>query len=109
MRKFEPLEDRVLIRPHKENLDEKTEGGIIVGGILKKEVQEGTVVAVGPGVYAKESGVFMPTVLAPGDTVVIAYDYGMPIDTDDEKGLKLMREADIMLLVKKISEIAEND
>lgn len=109
MKKFEPLEDRVLLRPHRDNLDEKTEGGIIVGGIVKKEVQEATVVSVGAGVYARETGVFMPTVLSPGDLVLITYDYGMPIDTDIEKGLKLMREGDVIMRLKKFSETEEND
>lgn len=107
MKKYEPLEDRVLLRPHKAEEGQKTEGGIILDTV-KKETQEATVVSVGLGRYAGETGVFMPTVLCPGDLVLIPDGYGMNIDTDSEKGLRLVREGDIIMRLKKVSENQEN-
>lgn len=96
---YQPLEDRVLVRPIKPT-EEKTEGGIIKD-MMRKETQQAEVVSVGPGRYAADTGTFMPTILSPGDIVIIPFDYGMNFDTPDEKDLKLMREADVLLLVKK--------
>lgn len=102
MKKFEPLEDRVLVRVHKEEQGQKTEGGIITDPI-QKPTQRATVVSVGSGLYARETGVFMPTVLAKGDVVLVPANHGMDIDTDEEKGLKLMREGDVLLFLEKKS------
>lgn len=108
MKKYEPLEDRVLIRPHKQAEGQTTEGGIITD-TMKRETQEATVVSVGNGVFARETGVFMPTILCPGDLVLIPNEYGMPIDTDEEKGLRLVREGDIIMRLKKFSDNQENN
>ena len=44
MKTYEPLEDRVLVKPHKPTGEVKTEGGIIVTGIGKKQTMEATIV-----------------------------------------------------------------
>jgi chaperonin GroES len=47
MTQFEPLGDRVLIRPKRQ--DEMTEGGLYIPDMAKDRPMEGYVVAVGPG------------------------------------------------------------
>lgn len=105
MTNFSPLEDRLLVRPIKKNEVEKTEGGIIIPDSAKKEVAEGEVFSVGPGRYAYESGVFIPTWLHKGDIVLYGKNQGMPIDIPGEDGkreeMRLLRESDVLLLISK--------
>jgi len=104
MTSYSPLEDRVLIKPIKKTEPETTEAGLIID-MQKKEVGEGVVYAVGNGRYASETGVFMENVLRKGDIVLYALNAGMTLDVPDEDGkkveMKLMRESDILLLIKK--------
>lgn len=100
---YQPLEDRVVIRPIKEKEQEKTESGIILD-MVKKEVREGEVISIGSGRYANETGVFMPTVLHKGDMVVFGSSTGLPITIDAGEGKEealIMREGDILILIKK--------
>lgn len=112
MKNYEPLEDRVLVRPLKLSEEKKTTSGIIID-MVKTETMEAEVVAIGCGTVARETGVLIPTVLNPGDTVLIpcadGKPYGMPIDTDTEKDLRVMREGDILFRIKKSSENQKND
>lgn len=107
MDKFSPLEDRVLVKPIKQTEEEKTAGGIIVAPTVKKETSEGIVVSVGLGYAARETGVFVPTVLGAGDKVLYGASAGMPIEIPNEDGVKeeyvLMREGDVLMLISKKS------
>jgi len=104
MEYYQCLEDRVLIKPIIKKEVEKTEGGIILD-MLKKETAEGEVINVGVGKYAPETGVFIPTVLGKGDIVLYGIHAGMPLDIPNEEGkkeeCKLMREGDVLCLIKK--------
>ena len=55
--KFRPLHDRVVIR--RIEGEEKTKGGIIIPDTVKEKLQEGEVIAVGPGAR-DESGKLAP-------------------------------------------------
>jgi chaperonin GroES len=100
---YECMEDRVLIRPIKAEQNQKTESGIITDQ-MKRPTEEAIVVAVGVGRYANETGKLMPTVLVPGDKILIAEGYGLEINTPEEKGLRLLREGDILCRIKKADE-----
>lgn len=101
---FQPLEDRVLIKPIKKTEPEKTEAGIILD-MKKKEVGEGIVHAVGNGRFASETGAFMENVLRKGDIVLYGLNVGMALDVPNGDGekteMRLMRESDVLLLIKK--------
>lgn len=103
MTQYSPLEDRILILPKKETEPAKTAGGLYDQST--KPVQEATVYAIGPGMYARESGVFMPTMLKKGDVVLVARDGGVPFSITTEEGktedLKLLRESDVLMLISK--------
>jgi co-chaperonin GroES (HSP10) len=99
---YEPLEDRVLIREVKKTEPEKTAGGIITD-MVKKEVKEGEVVAVGQGYTARDTGTFIPTILHKGDIVLYGINAGMPIEIQNGNGkeeCRLMRESDVLCLLK---------
>lgn len=101
--KYSPLEDRVLVKPNTPTAQEKTDGGIIIPDTVRKIISEGTVAEVGAGRYAPETGMFIPTVLGKGDTVVYGAEAGVPI-TIDKIEYKLMRESDILICSPKKTE-----
>lgn len=103
---YSPLEDRILVRPKTAAELEKTDGGIIIPDSAKKEVKEGTVVAAGVGLYARDSGVWMPTVLGKGDVVLFGAGQGLPITVETDNGKEevlIMREGDVLMLLAKAS------
>lgn len=104
MNTFSPLEDRILVKPIKKTELEVTDGGIIIPDSSKKEVAEGYVVAAGPGYTARDTGVFVATVLGKGDLVLYGINQGMEIDIDGENGkesVRILREGDVILLISK--------
>lgn len=107
MVKFECLEDRCLIRPIKEKELKKTEGGIIDPNVKQKPVLKGEVVSIGIGFTARDTGVFVPTVLHKGDIVLYGAAAGLEIEIDKEDGgneaVLIMRETDCLLLISKKS------
>lgn len=107
---FDPLEDRVLIRPKKQTELQTTDGGLIVPLTVKKEINEGEVVAVGQGFTARDTGLFVPTILHKGDLVLYGIHAGMPIEVENGNGKEeclLMREGDVLMLIKKAEQTKE--
>jgi chaperonin GroES len=91
-RSLAPLGDRILIR--KAVKESKTAGGIILPTDKEKDSNEGTVVAVGPGLRDVSGNLHAPTLKA-GDTVLLPKYGGTEIEIGDEK-LSLFREEDIL-------------
>ena len=91
-RSLAPLGDRILIR--KAVKETKTAGGILLPTDNAKESNEGTVVAVGPGIRDVSGNLHAPTLKA-GDTVLLPKYGGTEIEIGDEK-LNLFREDDIL-------------
>lgn len=96
---FEPLFDLLLVKEEKKIDHDKTDTGLIK--IEKSPIRKGAVYAIGQGKYAPDTGTFMPTWLAKGDKIIFAPADYQEIDSDEEKGLLLMREHNVLL---KISE-----
>ena len=94
--KIEPLGDRVVIRPMKE--EEKTKGGIILPDTAKEKPQRGTVEAVGPG-KMDDKGNRIPMELKKGDKVIYQKYTGTEIKENEEDYL-ILREADIIAKIK---------
>lgn len=91
-RSLAPLGDRILIR--KAVKESKTAGGIILPTDKEKDSNEGTVVAVGPGLRDVSGNLHAPTLKA-GDTVLLPKYGGTEIEIGGEK-LSLFREEDIL-------------
>ena len=77
--KIQPLSDRVLVEPDKE--DEVKKGGIIIPDTAKEKPQAGKVVAIGDKVLMPKSG---------GTEVKI-----------DDKEYQIVREEDILGIIGK--------
>ena len=94
---IKPLGDRVVIKPLEP--ETKTKGGIVLPDTAKEKPQEGKVVAVGKGKVLDSGSVQAPEVKA-GDKVLYAKYSGNEITTKDGEELLIMREEDILAIVK---------
>ncbi len=93
--KIQPLGDRVLIEPFKE--EEQKKGGIIIPDTAKEKPQKGKVIAVGTG-KLDEHGKKIEFHVKKGDTVLMPKYGGTEIKVD-EKEYQIMREEDILGIV----------
>ncbi len=92
----ELYDDRVLIKPAA--AEEKTAGGIIIPDTAKEKPQRGTVVAVGPGKYAEQTGNLIPVKQNVGDKVLYGKYAGTEVSVDGNEYL-IMRTSDILMKV----------
>ncbi len=90
--KFQPLGDRVLVQPVKE--EEQKKGGIIIPDSAKEKPQEGKVIALGTG-PKDEDGKVIPFRVKVGDTVLMP-KYGGTEFKMDGKEFQIIREDDIL-------------
>ena len=94
---IKPLQDRVVIKPLE--AENKTKGGIVLPDTAKEKPQEGKVVAVGKGKILDNCSVATPEVKV-GDKVLYGKYSGNEITTKDGEELLIMREEDIMAIIK---------
>lgn len=92
---YEPLGDRVLVKPT--NREEVTKGGIVLPDTVKEKPQEGEVVAVGPG-RLSEDGKRISMEVKIGDRVLYAKYSGTELKEDGQEFL-ILRESDILAKV----------
>ena len=93
---YELFDDRVLVKPNA--AEEKTSGGIIIPDTAKEKPQKGTVVAVGKGKYADQTGNLIPMQIKAGDTVMYSKYGGTEINIGGEDFL-IMRASDILMKI----------
>ena len=89
---IKPSADRVVIEAAA--AEEKTASGLYIPDTAKEKPQKGTVVAVGPGKYAEQTGSLIPMAYKVGDEVLYGKYAGTEI-THEGKEYLIMREADI--------------
>jgi chaperonin GroES len=93
---YELYDDRVLVKPAA--AETKTAGGIIIPDTAKEKPQKGTIVAVGPGKYAEQTGNIIPVKQKAGDIVLYGKYAGTEITVEGED-LLMMRSSDILMKV----------
>jgi len=91
-RSFQPLGDRVVIKPLDE--EEVTKSGLVLPDTAREKPQEGEVVAVGPG-RVSDDGTRIKMEIKKGDKVVYSKYAGTEFEEDDEDYL-IVRESDIL-------------
>ncbi|PIQ88456.1 MAG: co-chaperone GroES [Candidatus Omnitrophica bacterium CG11_big_fil_rev_8_21_14_0_20_42_13] len=94
---IQPLGDRVVIKPLE--AEEKTKGGIVLPDTAKEKPQEGKVVATGKGKVLDNGTVQAPEVKK-GDKVLYGKYSGTEITTKEGEELLIMREEDILAIIK---------
>ncbi len=90
--KLDPLGDRVVIKPSKQ--EEVSKGGIFLPDTAKEKPQQGEVVAVGPG-RMNDEGQRIAMDVKVGDIVIYAKYAGTELKIDEEE-LIVVRESDIL-------------
>jgi chaperonin GroES len=96
MKRFRPLENRVLVRRIK--AEEKTPGGLIIPDTAKEKPLEGEVLAVGSGVR-DESGRIIPLEVKVGDHVLFDKSAGTDVIIDGEERL-VLKQSDILGVIE---------
>jgi len=94
---MQPLGDRVVVKPLE--AETKTKGGIVLPDTAKEKPQEGKVVAVGKG-KVLDNGTLQAPEVKVGDKVLYGKYSGNEITTKDGEELLIMREDDILAIVK---------
>ena len=94
---IKPLGDRIVVKALE--AESKTKGGIVLPDTAKEKPQEGKVVAVGKGKVLENGTVQEPEVKV-GDKVLYGKYSGNEITTKDGEELLIMREEDILAIIK---------
>jgi chaperonin GroES len=94
---IQPLGDRIVVKPLE--AESKTKGGIVLPDTVKEKPQEAKVVAVGKG-KVLESGSVQPPEVKVGDKVLFGKYSGNEITTKDGEELLILREEDILAIIK---------
>ena len=94
---IKPLGDRVVVKPLE--AANKSKGGIVLPDTAKEKPQEAKVVAVGKGKVLENGTVQEPEVKV-GDKVLYGKYSGNEITTKDGEELLIMREEDILAIIK---------
>ena len=95
--KMQPLGDRVVVRPLEPQA--KTKGGIVLPDTAKEKPQEGEVVAVGKGKIL-DNGTLQALEVKVGDKILYGKYSGNEITTKEGEELLIMREEDILAIIK---------
>lgn len=95
--KIQPLGDRVVVKQLE--AESKTKGGILLPDTAKEKPQEGEVVAVGKGKIL-DNGSVSPLEVKVGDKILYGKYSGNEITTKDGEQLLIMREEDILAILK---------
>ena len=94
---IQPLGDRIVVKALE--AQEVTKGGIVLPDTVKEKPQEGKVVAVGKGKVSDSGHVQSPEVKV-GDRVLYGKYSGTEITTKEGEELLIMKEDDILAIVK---------
>jgi len=93
---IQPLADRVLVEPME--VQEVKKGGIIIPDTAKERPQEGKIIATGPG-RITDSGQKIDLEVAIGDKILYGKYSGSEVRIDEKEYL-IMRESDILAVIK---------
>jgi chaperonin GroES len=95
--KIQPLGDRVVVKQLE--AEAKTKGGILLPDTAKEKPQEGEVIAVGKG-KVLDSGAVQALEVKVGDRILYGKYSGNEITTKEGQELLIMREEDILAILK---------
>jgi chaperonin GroES len=99
--RLKPVNDKIVVKPQEKKQDEVTESGIILpdsveGGTL----EEGTVVAVGDGMYSA-NGELIPVVVDEGDVILYGKHGGRMEHKIDGETYIIMSVNEVVSIVKE--------
>ena len=89
---LKPMGEFVVVR--RDDAHRKTEGGIHIPDSAQELPRSGVVLAIGPGIRSRETGVLVETVLKPGERVLFSHFVGVSIDAAEDD--VLLKESDVL-------------
>ncbi|KAL6605062.1 10 kDa heat shock protein, mitochondrial [Neocallimastix sp. 'constans'] len=92
-KKVIPLFDRVLVQRVKP--EAKTTGGIYIPQKSQETLNEGVVIATGPGATDRQTGKLIPMAVKPGDRVLLPNYGGNTVNINKEEFI-LYRDTDLL-------------
>lgn len=92
---LKPLGDRIVVKPSEQ--EDQTASGIFLPETAKEKPQQGSIVAVGPGVR-NDAGDRVAMDVAEGDTVLYAKYAGTTIKVEGDDML-ILKESDVLAIV----------
>lgn len=92
---LKPLADRVIVKDFE--VEEKTDGGIILSAKSQEKPQIAEVVAVGPGGLVEGNQVEMT--VSVGQKVIVSKYAGTEVKVEDEK-YNIVKQSDILAIVE---------
>lgn len=98
MMKIQPLGDRVLIEPHKQDGGKLKSGLYLPETADKERPEQGTVIAVGPGKWDEDGKKRIALAVKKGDRVLFT-KYGPNEIKVDDKEYLIAREEDILAII----------
>ena len=93
--KIQPLGDRVLVEPQKE--EETNKGGIIIPDSAKEKPMQGKIIAVGAG-KRDDNGKLIPMNVKKGDLILLPKYGGTEVKLNDLE-YQIVREDDILGII----------
>ena len=95
--KLKPLDDRIVVKPNE--AEQTTASGLVIPDTAKEKPQQGTVLAVGAGRRAENTGELIPLDVKTGDTVVYS-KYGGTEITVDGQDLLILSGRDVLAIME---------
>ena len=92
---LKPLGDRIVVKPSEQ--EEQTASGIFLPETAKEKPQQGSIVAIGPGVR-NDAGDRVAMDVAEGDIVLYAKYAGTTIKVEGD-ALLILKESDVLAIV----------
>lgn len=96
---IKPLGARVVVEPLEKDVETFAGGQLVLPDTAKEKPQQGEVLAVGPG-QRDDDGKRIPMDVKVGDTVIFAKYAGTGYKTDEGKEILLLKENDILAILK---------
>ena len=94
---LKPLDDRIVVEPNE--AEQTTASGLVIPDTAKEKPQQGTVLAVGPGKRAENTGELIALDITVGQTVLFS-KYGGTEITIDGKDLLILSSRDVLAIVE---------
>ena len=94
---LKPLDDRIVVEPNE--AEQTTASGLVIPDTAKEKPQQGTVLAVGPGKRAENTGELIALDITVGQTVLYS-KYGGTEITIDGKDLLILSSRDVLAIVE---------
>jgi len=94
---LKPLEDRIVVKPNE--AETQTASGLVIPDTAKEKPQQGSVLAVGPGKRAENSGELIPLDIKVGDTVLYSKYGGTEVTVDGDE-LLVLNGRDVLAIVE---------